>query len=286
MVSPIFDHFELDGQDTPVAPLKTLLMVVQALPGENALSFQIHCMEQLCRVFAGDPSLKPELDMNFANMRPEDRRDLLKDVPGAAPVQLDTDEASTSAPAPAPAPTPATPRSQRIAPGPPSLAWQGNDGCMTYSPEDIVHVAGYPLLKVLDRAMDMFVPPGFDRRLVFYILFHGYDVHTQLALYEYGWTDDLLQRMKDHVRAHGFPTSRPQVLIATGDSFPKKVEDPAKSIFASIRTKVGTNTESFFSTPHKMIERARLRIRRMQVGGDSKGFTLADIQSLVKPDAV
>ena len=91
--------FSFTGHDTPIAPLKTLLRVVQALPGDNALTFQIHCMEQLCRVFAGDPNLKPELDANMRNMRPEDRRDMLRGVPGAAPVEDDSGAAaSTSAP--------------------------------------------------------------------------------------------------------------------------------------------------------------------------------------------
>lgn len=88
-VRPIFQMFSFNGQDTPIAPLKTLLLVVQALPGNNALNFQTHCMEQLCRVFAGDPNLKPELEENMRNMRPEDRRDMLIDVPRAAPVACD-----------------------------------------------------------------------------------------------------------------------------------------------------------------------------------------------------
>ena len=82
--------FKGRGQvDTPVAPLKTLLQIIQALPGNNATVFRVQCAELLCRVFAGDPNLHVEIDHNSRNVSARDRRDLLCEVPGAAPVSVD-----------------------------------------------------------------------------------------------------------------------------------------------------------------------------------------------------
>ena len=75
-----------NGHKTPIASLKTLLEIVMIAPGKIAKTFRTHCAETLCRVFAGDPNLKPELDANLLAMSPTERRDMLRDVPGAASV--------------------------------------------------------------------------------------------------------------------------------------------------------------------------------------------------------
>ena len=72
-------------QRTPVAPLKILLILVQILPGRIAAQFRVNCADMLCRLFANDSSLS-------AN----DRRDLLRDVPGASSTAVTTESAAPS----------------------------------------------------------------------------------------------------------------------------------------------------------------------------------------------
>ena len=91
-------QFPGPGQhETEVAPLDVLLDIIQAAPGKAALTFRLHCKHLLLRVFAGDQNLHDVIDENRAGMDAQTRRDLLRNVPGAAPVE-DDDEASTSAP--------------------------------------------------------------------------------------------------------------------------------------------------------------------------------------------
>ena len=84
-----------NGQETPVAPLKTLIEIIMIAPGKNAKTFRVHCAEMLTRVFAGDPNMHVVIEKNYQLMSADCRRDLLREVPGAAPVHVD-DEASTS----------------------------------------------------------------------------------------------------------------------------------------------------------------------------------------------
>lgn len=88
---PVY-KFKGSGQrHIPVAPIKTLLMIIHIIPGCGpVVQFRMQCCEILCRVFAGDENLKVELDNNFAQLTEADRRDLLCEVPGAASV--DTNE--------------------------------------------------------------------------------------------------------------------------------------------------------------------------------------------------
>jgi hypothetical protein len=272
----------------PVAQFETLIQIASRLRSSKAHEFNAHICQTFCRVAAGDQNMHADLDANHANMLAKDRRDMLKGVPGAAPVDVSEDPstpyqqpaaahtsshtfahtanaATTSCVQPcerctetvSPQTDAVTLRTGALVSTVPSLSWRDNDACAQYNPEDLEHVSGHPFLKVSEPEMDTTVPPGFDRRLVFYIAFNGYDVAKQLPMYEYGWTDDLKVRLKQHMYTHGFVTSRPQILFATGDSFPKKVEDPAKAIFKSLCEKVGSNTETFFCAQETMLTRAK-----------------------------
>lgn len=59
------------------------------LPGRYARAFRVHSAKTLCRVFAGDPNLHVDIENNRASLNERDRRDLVRNVPEAAAVDLD-----------------------------------------------------------------------------------------------------------------------------------------------------------------------------------------------------
>ena len=88
--SGTFKEYLFPGQGqnvTPVATLKTLLELTMVLGGNRAKAFRVRFAELLTRVFAGDTNMHAELERNRATTSVQDRRDLLRGVPGAAPVR-------------------------------------------------------------------------------------------------------------------------------------------------------------------------------------------------------
>jgi hypothetical protein len=227
---------QFDGmrqRETPVAPLKTLLQIVQVVPGVPAAQFRIHCSEMLCRVFAGDPNLEVDLAQNRSELTPQDRRDLLREVPGAAPVDdalmvnghVHDSELSTSL-------------TQSASPTLPAIAFDGNDGCNVFPPECLFHIAGNAIFKTeglkMLKAGD--VPPGFGSTQVFYVQYHGAMVSNGKSLFKVGWSDDYGRRAKDNCTVLG--PGAIVALVECGLFHSKKAEDAAKTQFKSMMTNI------------------------------------------------
>lgn len=219
-----FAEFQFKGRGqhpTPVAPVRDLIRVIFALPGQNARAFLVQCADILVRVFAGDENLHAEIDAFRKGMCADDRRDMLRGVEGAAPVEVEGENLITGVPFRA---------SQSIDPSDAS---------------QIVQVHGRRFLREPDVQASAVVPPGFQHRQCFYIAYHTFDVDLRQPIWSYGWTADAGTRFPQHITQYGFPTSRPAVVMSTGDCHAKAVEDCAKKMFKPFHLRVGKCTESF-----------------------------------------
>ena len=228
-----FPKYQFPGQGQkriPVAPFNELVKIVQCVRSRNADTVKQEIANIFTRQLAGDPNLVAENVANRASTSSEERRALVHNVPSAARVEDDIDIGSI-------ANTVIEPMSPHV------LALDGNDGARDHDPERIVHVNGCPFLRVENYEKDFAVPPGFGKRSVFYVNFVGHNLKSGSDIYMFGWSDDIANRMPQHVRTYGFPTSRPQILMDSGDTPAKRIEDVCKQVVGQYKMRFGQCTE-------------------------------------------
>jgi hypothetical protein len=80
-------HHSFRTKPSPAAPFKELAKIVQYVQTSRAAPIRAEIAETFCRKMAGDQNLHVEIDAAHASLDAATRRDLVREIPAAAPIR-------------------------------------------------------------------------------------------------------------------------------------------------------------------------------------------------------